>query len=549
MSVGLVEGRKYANGQEGLSKHQDGVTEALSKSAKDGCQLCGLIAGALRAYNANNKYTIFIVRENEGRFFVALEHDVVAQFCFCLSDLSDNSLTVSTPTKETKLIWCKEDSTSAKWPYDRPKVVPNGFAYSEENTALIKSWVSRCLEHHNKCAIARSPKPLPKRVLDIGVSGDTVTLYVAKGEVEQYATLSYCWGTTIPLKTTAANFGSLCGGIALNDFPETLKESILVARSLGFRYIWIDALCIVQDDPLDWAEQASAMTDIYQQGALNICASYSHDNDSGLILSLSQYTSRVATYTKTSATSAFGHIYVVSGPCRDDHDSIFEFKTVSGCLWKRGWAFQENLVSPASVYYTYQGLEWGCRVVHGHDKRMESTVGFGHPAPDKTLKAIWADSAAAVVAVAAQSRPPMEKSTEYVSLPEWMGWVAYYSECNISFTSDKLPAVAGIASQLAQNLNISYLAGLWRENLPVGLTWTGRSQGSLVRQEGRAPSWSWASVDGPLDALWFLLPGSKYSEELWEYPGLDLEILEAVVKEVVPGSFGEVLSGRIEANG
>lgn len=126
------------------------------------------------------------------------------------------------------------------------------------------SWTVDCNNQHRSCATA--PKPLPTRLIDVGseASGDLVKLVEFNGETRgHYVTLSYCWGGDSTSATTRSNVASMKEGICLRDLPQTFQDARLMTRALDVQYLWIDRLCIYQDDVEDWERESSNMGSIY----------------------------------------------------------------------------------------------------------------------------------------------------------------------------------------------------------------------------------------------------------------------------------------------
>ncbi|RAQ80318.1 hypothetical protein COH21_013023, partial [Aspergillus flavus] len=126
------------------------------------------------------------------------------------------------------------------------------------------SWIVDCNNQHRSCATA--PKPLPTRLIDVGseASGDLVKLVEFNGETRgHYVTLSYCWGGDSTSATTRSNVASMKEGICLRDLPQTFQDARLMTRALDVQYLWIDRLCIYQDDVEDWERESSNMGSIY----------------------------------------------------------------------------------------------------------------------------------------------------------------------------------------------------------------------------------------------------------------------------------------------
>ena len=115
---------------------------------------------------------------------------------------------------------------------------------------------------------------LPKRLIDVGFNGDlAIRLYIPeKGERSKYIALSYCWGGPQSLTTTSETLKSRLQGISPTALPQSILDAIKVTRKLGFRFLWVDSLCILQDSAEDTLEEISAMGTIYQNSAVTIAA-------------------------------------------------------------------------------------------------------------------------------------------------------------------------------------------------------------------------------------------------------------------------------------
>jgi hypothetical protein len=116
-------------------------------------------------------------------------------------------------------------------------------------------------------------RPLPTRILKLEPKDRRVRLVPSAGQLGRYACLSHCWGQHRPVTTTKATLASfIADGIAWADMPATFRDAITLAEKLGIFYIWIDSLCIVQDDLDDWTRESLSMAGIYANGCLTIAA-------------------------------------------------------------------------------------------------------------------------------------------------------------------------------------------------------------------------------------------------------------------------------------
>jgi len=166
----------------------------------------------------------------------------------------------------------------------------------------IELWLGQCAHEHDQCSvIGQDPMKLPTRVLDLNQlpkkdSMDTINSLrdrFTEGKCKlvesgthykgQYVALSYCWGKTLAFKTTTGNLQSHKDGFNFSLLPRTLQDAILMTRYLNLRYIWIDCLCIIQDDKADWEREAALMADVYSNAFLTIAAARASDSQEGFL--------------------------------------------------------------------------------------------------------------------------------------------------------------------------------------------------------------------------------------------------------------------------
>ncbi|KAH8586049.1 heterokaryon incompatibility, partial [Bisporella sp. PMI_857] len=88
-----------------------------------------------------------------------------------------------------------------------------------------------------------------------------------------YITLSYCWGGPKNICLRKDNLEELESGIEIHFLPQTFQDAIEVTRKLDIRFLWIDALCILQDDSDDKLKEIWNMGEIYRDSFVTIAAS------------------------------------------------------------------------------------------------------------------------------------------------------------------------------------------------------------------------------------------------------------------------------------
>ena len=363
---------------------------------------------------------------------------------------------------------------------------------SQKVMATIRTWMSECLKTHSLCA-PQTPSSLPSRVIDVGQAGSSDEPYLLESgdRVAPYLALSYCWGTGKRLITTCDSITRRRAGFMLAELPETLRDAILVTRRLGVRYLWVDALCIMQDDDNDWLSEFSNMRAIYRNALFVISALDASHSDSGI------FYDRIALLSSSdaiNATSAGLYIREDPGP----HSYLSAHGQIS--LGERAWALQEHFMATALLHFPRQRLYWECRTcslyecglrrdIHpirkglrrGHDvDRGKKDWGFDYP----MTWGLGQDYD--------MSRPVDEW--------DWYHIVNLFSQRRLTYTSDKLAAVAGLATEFdEQGWCQGYLVGLWNSDLLRGLLW--QTDTTALTAEGfekhdinlRLPSWSWAS--------------------------------------------------------
>lgn len=334
---------------------------------------------------------------------------------------------------------------------------------------------------HKHCQYSRDTV-LPLRVLDVGQPEDshpTVKLRINDVDTRaQYLALSYCWGkqpdsAAKPLQLQKDNLKQLVAGIKLESLQQSIKDAIFATRKLGFRYLWVDALCIIQDCAEDKETEISRMASIYKNASVTIAASSSENAAHGFL------TQKIRPYCPDyevripMANNATGTVYLSTGPYEPDHP-----------LDKRGWTLQEFMLSSRMLIFSDYELLWQCKEV---DLRSVSTRGLEYLQPLESLPWTVFDNGA----------EPFFGNLEADKLYLWKTIVQQYTDRNLTNTDDKLNAVMGITSELETLWRDINIYGLWTKWFIDLLAW---HKPDIEREEGRnlkrAPSWSWASLDG-----------------------------------------------------
>ena len=121
---------------------------------------------------------------------------------------------------------------------------------SEACCKLIRGWINNRIQQHASCPY-ESGLPLPTRVIDVGRPGESSepALLVTDGQCGDWVALSHCWGKGQAFKTKTNNLEGLRRAMLLNILPATIRDAISITKWLGYQYLWVDSLCIIQDSP------------------------------------------------------------------------------------------------------------------------------------------------------------------------------------------------------------------------------------------------------------------------------------------------------------
>lgn len=190
---------------------------------------------------------------------------------------------------------------------------------------------------------------MPTRLIEVGKTPRLVESSSIKPSL--YVALSHCWGSLNDNEkfcTYKHNIAELRESINLENLPRTFHDAIIVARGLGIRYIWIDSLCIIQDDKKDWESESGRMEQVFSSAYCTIAASSAKSSLDGFLAD-----SRPRPYLRLRTPSA-GNLYVC--PTIDD----FQRDVECGELNRRGWVLQERALSRRSIFYTSTQVYWEC---------------------------------------------------------------------------------------------------------------------------------------------------------------------------------------------
>jgi Heterokaryon incompatibility protein (HET) len=221
---------------------------------------------------------------------------------------------------------------------------------------LLRAWLRRCDKEHacNDHDLGHE-KVFSTRLLFVGNLNTDILSICTTTQLgdKDYVALSHCWGNLSEEEkrkvcTTVENFRSRQKGFRINDLPRSFRDAIQVTRELGQQYLWIDSLCILQDDKKDWEHEAKHMEDVFSSAYCVIAASSACSSREGFL-------QRDIGCRYVQITDASGRrIYV----CADMDD--FEDDVNKSRLNTRGWVLQERALSRRTVHFTTKCTYWEC---------------------------------------------------------------------------------------------------------------------------------------------------------------------------------------------
>ncbi|KAF5551347.1 hypothetical protein FMEXI_3465 [Fusarium mexicanum] len=396
----------------------------------------------------------------------------------------------------------KESGLDFSLLYIRPSPGADGWAFKNEiseergrpasistlptdpfDSELPQKWMQECIGSHEICQRG-DLSYRPTRLLEIIDSKRLRLVETCTRSTGPYVSLSHCWGNQKMMTLKANNLAQLCDVIQVADLPKKYQEAISWSSLLGIHFIWIDSLCIIQDDKDDWEHEAVNMKKVYGSSLLNICSAAASDSNG--VSFRGRDPSIMECLSLTSSWDGETDIDL-----KLEYDVLWEDITDSP-LRKRAWVFQEWYLSPRSLILSHNQLWWQCRQNIACERYPEYYPKARHFQGMKSNKII-----------------PESKSQ---SFGIWDTHVREYVRTTLTHETDRLIAFAGVAQDFYQTQMISdqYLAGLWQSNLPQALCWGIDNNFTRSRRTSHytAPSWSWASMSGPI-GLAGLTPSAK----------------------------------------
>ena len=479
----------------------------LQKSALLGCHLCSLFESSILATIRHGQpsppykpgrgpeydYVYFKMNASVDKDYL---YDLVVYHG------SDRIEGCGRPVRVYPLL-SSDDSTQKP---DEARLLPSlGRDTGDDATfALAKDWLHDCKTQHQHNAGPRPSQELAIiRLLYLHRKNTEVEARLVNYVDDmEYLALSHCWGDQhhVP-RLLEATEATMRKGINVSGFPQTFLDAMEITLRLGYKYLWVDSLCIMQDVVEDWRQQSSIMSLVYQTSALTIAALRSSDSRGGCFTAR-----RNPLALHPLSVNALG---LRIEPKDKGHQILLELDTSGPLalpLHTRAWVVQERLSAPRTLYYGCLGIYWECKT----KIQSESHVGERSRSRDNSGKSLR-DGLMVTAGEQSAGRKRFDWKGRHFFQDHWYKFLELYTPCSLTYPTDKLMAIRSMIRDIEKSGCRPNLLGLWTENLATELTWhvdhrrhhgldddvaTYEVRGRL---ENGLPSWTWASVHGRIE--------------------------------------------------
>jgi hypothetical protein len=442
----------------------------------------------------------------------------------------------------------------------------DGESISDELVQMLKDWITTCETDHGNCALPTEVN-LPSRLLEIGDSEEghlKIRLVDALPEHRgRYITLSHCWGPNPELsgltRTLRSNVDDYYKDLPMDLLSRTFQDAVTITKRLGAAHLWIDSLCIIQEDAKDWESESIKMADIYAYSLVTIAATGTQSSGDGLFLQRKEAEMTPLIWPTPEA----GNMLAIHPFLLRDY---FNYESIPQPIYGRAWCMQELTLSRRVLHFLPGQVIWNCATstrhefeecsakarksacllqeiptadlmvggkvkplpptatfvetregiptAHGNRGHFESSAGlvenargnaticFGHPQADGTfLGRLRQNFTASKEAYLTRTKKIIIGRPRPRTLhDEWLSLVENYSIKDITQTKDRLPAIWSFATRMQATVEDEYCCGLWRSDFPRGLVFMlyRPSMKGASKPNPTSPSWSWAAREGKI---------------------------------------------------
>ncbi|KAI8959988.1 HET-domain-containing protein [Daldinia sp. FL1419] len=482
-------------------------------AAEDGCQLFQLFIDLSVKGKLDDDFCV------RGNIIISAKYEKerlpnsLAQVLFSAHSREDSDDDRDVLDTHGLTVWVKDGGPALTDICARPYNLEYG---SAEAIRFAQDCVTTCQRDHRECrgvfgqgadghvGEMINPSSLPFRLLELYVN-DSILYFRLIGQhtsnpIDQafvsnrgYAILSYCWGGDQPLQLTGSSVGLLEAGMPVSSLPKTIRDTAWFTHAMGLEYLWVDALCILQDDTQNKGLEISRMALYYSQSTVTICAASPAKYSEGFLHT------RVEDPTDYKIGPIQVQVLTSSGLPGSvqlfNETDYFNTQRPPEPITLRAWTLQEALLSRRILIFSTRHLYFTCNVAN-------ASCGGQEPTLKARMMPSYQSPVPGVHTFAGFERYPI--------VGAWNIVITEYTSRYLGFAADKLPAISALAASLVdlagkRQQKLSYLAGLmfdetdpeqysWR----MQLLWATDQTQAMRKIPGRAPSWAWSTLDGPI---------------------------------------------------
>ena len=342
-------------------------------------------------------------------------------------------------------------------------------------------------------------KVLPSRVLEISRWNDELIIRLKTSITpdDRYIALSYCWGQCKnSIRLLLENLVDLQKGVSTTFLPKTFKDAVTVANSIGCLYLWIDALCIIQNSDSDKLRELAKMQGIYQNSFLTIAAADGQDSHAGILCSRESVLSTQVRGSDAAQRSVSVHLRTRRSSEKHTAGQSRLEPHLEGPLNSRAWSLQERLLPCRILHYCDTQLVWECYSITSCEGRLPaSEIEVCYDEGKLELFSTFFFNTKSLPAIMRSHALDGEHQYFYIL---WNYILKKYTDRHLTFNCDKISAIKGIAELISGRTEDTLIHGLWEKHVAACLVWEVEDGEHTKVQSTNlsVPSWSWAKTHG-----------------------------------------------------
>ncbi|KAJ1328127.1 HET domain-containing protein [Microdochium nivale] len=515
-------------------KHAHHAWEQLVQSAEK-CHLCHLLLQSIRCEDPNTSLSLYMREERKPNKAIKLYIGI--------SGSSIESVPLTVKHRAFRHVCDNSDGTLS------PAII-----------GIVRDWITRCQHDHPVCRpqavlVADARKFRPTRLLDLQADLTGARCMLVHGSSRlgslEYVALSHCWGATdMPVSLVSHDRQRIRDGtmtFAVHELSRNFQDAIAVTRDLGYQYLWIDSLCIIQGDKEDWAAEVNKMGSVYAHAVFVLSAAVSAGHSEGFARDRTRIRSPICLLRgrrqKRNTEIVEGLVATMESSEEPGMTAQFEALVENSPLMSRAWPFQERVLAQRIVHFCAGTVLFECNTIQASESHIDGVTypwkphlrADGSPRTQSELNDLaqyteelelrtiqWPHKlfagtgngigleffrSAALSGMRGEFRLMLE-ANQPVSLPErlnlhcgWWQLVEQYSRRSITKKSDKLGAIMGIARFIEKcTEGREFQQGGWKDTIAFDLLWSVASSPLPLYRipDSDVPTWSWVSIDGPV---------------------------------------------------